>query len=187
MRKKLVQILYIFLSLVFFSSCSVSKTHEQKTINASVISVYDGDTFTTSTKKRFRIFGIDTPEIKDRQGVETKGQTHIFAKNARAFLWDKILNKKVNIVPITHDKYGRNVSKILIDNEDVGLEVLKNGLAIVRYISEDRKSPFYTNDREYYKKLLDASFYAQVNKKGFWKEYSSLDEIEEKLYKNSAN
>lgn len=146
-----------------------------------VSSVYDGDTF-TSKGIRYRLFGIDAPEIKDKNGNFTKNNKHLFALKARNFLKENILKKEIEIIEISKDKYNRKVAKISYKNKDFSKELLRNGLAIIRYISLDVKSPFYTKDKEYYKKLLNEVYYAKKWKKGFWKIYNSELEVEKNLY-----
>ncbi|MGZ9413340.1 thermonuclease family protein [Mycoplasma sp. Z386] len=182
MRKILGKILFIFFLFFNFFIVSCSIKTETKTKTYFVNSVYDGDTFTDNKNQRYRFFGIDAPEIKDRDGVETKGNKHYYALLARNFLRKQIDKKEIQIQIIKKDKYKRNVSKIFINNIDIGRQLLRNGLVIVRYISIDKTSPFYTEDIDYYDQLLSDFHYAQKNKLGFWKFYSSQKEVEKALY-----
>jgi micrococcal nuclease len=68
--------------------------------NATITNIVDGDTvdavvdlgFNVSTKIRFRLNGIDTPEINSKNEA-----IQAIAKQAKQFLIDQILNKSVVI------------------------------------------------------------------------------------------
>jgi len=92
------------------------------TYYGEVTRVIDGDTF--QVKDRFgntqtiRLFGVDTPEKKQRFGMEAKEYT----KN----LIDK---KTVHVQTIELGKYGRVVAIVHINNESLAELLLKDGIA----------------------------------------------------------
>ena len=109
--KKVILVLFI---LIGYSSATNAKI--QTTI---IKNCYDGDTCTTIDGERIRLACIDTPEIKGKKADP------IPAKEARDFLNNLLVNKKVYIKRITKDRYGRTVG-----------ELFKNGLNIQKMIVE---------------------------------------------------
>ena len=106
-----------------------NKCVDGKTVEAKVVSVYDGDSIKVLFplngvlyKWTCRLYGIDTPEIRTRNLQEKE-----FGFKVRDLLRDKILNKIVQLNCKTMDKYGRllvtvihqetNINQWLIDNE----------------------------------------------------------------------
>lgn len=87
---------------------------------AHVYNVYDGDTmkaqvdlgFQTTTNQTFRLFGVDTPEMR--------GEERPDGIISRDFVRDLILDKEVTIK--THKdkkgKYGRYLAEVLYTDED---------------------------------------------------------------------
>lgn len=177
MWKKLGNFLYILLSLLIVSCSNVQQN------NIKIQKVYDGDTFIDTNNLRYRLFGIDTPEIKDKNGNLTKGMIQSYAKQAKNFTINFIKKSpdlKINF--IQEDAYKRKVVKVFGNNFDLAKELVKNGLAIVRYISLDQKSPFYTLDINYYGELLNLELEARKNKQGFWSLNKNYQEIMEDIF-----
>ena len=87
---------------------------------------YDGDTCSTIDGEKIRLACIDTPEIKGKKAKP------IAAKEARDFLNNLVLNKKVSIRRITNDKYGRTVG-----------ELFKNGINLQALIVEKGHGKIY--------------------------------------------
>ena len=87
-----------------------------------VVSVHDGDTLTLlhgkGKKTKIRLEGIDAPEI---------GQP--FGDASRQALDDLVFGRVVTIVPVTVDRYGRTIGRVLIDRFDVNFEMVRSGLA----------------------------------------------------------
>lgn len=135
-----------------------------------VITVHDGDTFTLSNNKVVRLFGVDAPEVSNQYNEfkETDGLEKIYGYEATKFTSDFLQGNNIEYFHEANDMYGRDVARIEHANKDLGLELVRNGLARVAYISLDNKSPFYTNNFSYYQKLLLAQFSAYQNKLGFW-------------------
>ena len=105
---------------------------------AKVCSIYDGDTitclvdlgFNIHIKEKFRLFGIDTPEIRTKDLNEKKE-----GFRAKKRLSDLIENKEIYIKVIKKGKFGRWISNIYLTEKDIELEnsinnlLLKEGLA----------------------------------------------------------
>lgn len=102
--------------------------------NALIEDVYDGDTATAlvdlgmrvCTVAKLRLYGIDTPEIR--------GESRLDGLQARLFLAQKILGKRVIIK--THkdktEKFGRWLAEIYLPGEEksVNQQLLDAGLAV---------------------------------------------------------
>jgi len=103
---------------------------------ARITNVVDGDTvdaevdlgFTVSVHVRFRLYGIDTPELNSKI-LEVREQ----AKQAKQFVVDRILNQDVIIETFKTDKYGRWLAKIAIDGQEINQLLVDNDLAIPYY------------------------------------------------------
>ena len=113
----------ILISLMLASYSSATNAELPTTI---INSCYDGDTCTTIYGERIRMACIDTPEIKGKKADP------IPAKEARDFLNNLLVNKKVSIKRITKDRYGRTVG-----------ELFKNGLNIQKMIVEKGHGKIY--------------------------------------------
>ena len=88
-----------------------------------VTKVIDGDTIEVRQEKRnykVRLSEIDAPEINQRFGTESKN-----------FLASLILNKEIELIYITEDRYGRIVAKIYKDNKDINRSMVRSGLSWV--------------------------------------------------------
>lgn len=105
-----------------------------------VIKVYDGDTITIATqlyngslvpkkemyKFNVRLSGIDTPEIKTSNVVEQK-----LAVLARDALSNIIMGKVVRLEDISHDKYGRLLCNVFIDDMNISKWMIEHEYAMV--------------------------------------------------------
>jgi endonuclease YncB( thermonuclease family) len=76
---------------------------------------------------RVRLAFVDAPE---------KGQA--FGQRAKAAMSELGFGKDVKLRPQTIDRNGRLIARVIIDNQDAGLELLKRGLCWVyeKYVSE---------------------------------------------------
>jgi len=95
-----------------------SKCVENQTVEAKIISVYDGDTVKAIFplngvlyKWNCRLIGIDTPEIRTSYALEKK-----YGYEVRDKLREKILNSVVQLKCGDLDKYGRLLVEIVCDN-----------------------------------------------------------------------
>jgi endonuclease YncB( thermonuclease family) len=97
---------------------------EHVSIHGRITGVIDGDTVNVLTQAnqqiRVRIPFIDAPE---------KGQP--FGQRAKAATSELLFGKDVKLRPHTIGRYGRLVARVLVDNQDAGFELLKQGLCWV--------------------------------------------------------
>jgi endonuclease YncB( thermonuclease family) len=87
-----------------------------------LIVVIDGDTFealdTQGKRRRIRLNGVDCPELNQRNGVAAKE----FVSNLARQSW-------VDVRLLERDKYRRYVADVRIGGKNLGLLLLKEGLA----------------------------------------------------------
>ncbi len=114
-----------------------------------VLYVSDGDTVViddNGEKRKLRLYGIDAPEKAQEYGLESK-----------EFLLNKIRNKKISVSFRSKDRYGRDISIIHIENENINELMVREGYAW--WYEEYAKDNL--NYKEYQKK-------AKEEKKGLW-------------------
>jgi endonuclease YncB( thermonuclease family) len=97
-------------------------TLAQDVIRGRCVAVSDGDTIkvlvTGRELLRIRVAWIDAPEM---------GQP--FGRRAKQFMSALVFGKDVELHPHAIDRYGRTVAMVFVDGRDVGLELIKAGLA----------------------------------------------------------
>lgn len=88
--------------------------------NAEVTRIVDGDTIKINNNDTIRFLGINTPE---------KGEKYY--QEAKDFLVSLILNKTIKIERGKEDRdmYKRLLRYVFLDNKNINLEIVKNGLA----------------------------------------------------------
>ena len=89
--------------------------------STTIQSCYDGDTCTTIDGEKIRLACIDTPELKGKKADP------ISAKKAKYFLNDLLVNEKVYIKRITHDRYGRTVAELYKNDINVQELIVQKG------------------------------------------------------------
>lgn len=82
---------------------------------------YDGDT----VRVKFRLAGVDTPEIKGSCEHERK-----LARKAQRFTSHFIKSGPATITVDGVGRYGRPLAVIVVNGKDLGAELIKNGLAV---------------------------------------------------------
>ncbi|MEQ3513632.1 thermonuclease family protein [Pseudoalteromonas sp. BZB3] len=117
---------------------------ENKLIALSVTSIYDGDTFKVNLKEVPAIFGenlsiriakIDTPELRGKCDQEK-----ILARKAKQFTAGRLRKSKSIILKNPErGKYFRVIAEVYVDGQNLGEELLKEGLA-VKYDGGKRKN-----------------------------------------------
>ena len=103
-------------------------------IAAAVLEVIDGDTIMVRARiwlgqdveTRVRLSGADAPETKARCEEERQ-----LAQAARAFVRDRVASRRVSLLDIRYDKYGRRVLARVItpEGEDLAESLIRHGLA----------------------------------------------------------
>ncbi|MDP3087504.1 MAG: thermonuclease family protein [Methylotenera sp.] len=106
--------------LAFF--CLISPSIEAESIVGQVVGVSDGDTITLLDKNnsqyKVRLAGIDAPEKKQA-----------FGNASKKFLSNLIFSKQVIADWSKRDRYGRLVAKITLNDKDINLLQIEQGMA----------------------------------------------------------
>ena len=157
--QKCLFIFSIFLALCLFAGPIHSKDYRYK-----VLKVQDGDTFIATdgnVKFRVRIAAMDAPE---------KGQP--YSKIATYRLREMIQGKEVEIIPVSDglDRYSRVLGYVKLNNEDIALSLINEGLALYyrptcKDYPADKKK--YNYDPQAY---IKAEAQARKEKLNIWKE-----------------
>ncbi len=152
MKKKELLLIFLFiLSGFLYYSWASSKTNIEEYLITRII---DGDTVELENSFKIRMLGINTPE---------KNMLH--SELATEFLINTILNKTVKIEIIESDKYGRKLSYIFLNNDNINKNILEKGYAHLYYYDKDK----------YYDELYNAEFYARKNNLGIWNKSINYD------------
>lgn len=106
------------------------KTFDEKE-NVFVERVIDGDTIVVNGTS-FRLLGINTPERGEK-----------YYSEAKIFLENKILNKTISVEKKGKDKYYRELAYVFYKNENVNLEIVRNGYA--NYYFPSGKDNYYSD------------------------------------------
>ena len=144
MNKKTIVLTFLFITSGIFYYQLVS-TEERTTV--FVARVIDGDTIELDSGQKLRLKGINTPE-----------KSIIGYAEANDFLKKLSENKSLNAEIIGTDKYGRGLSYIFIDNQNINELILKKGLGTLYYYEKD----------SYYKDLKRAENIAREKEIGIW-------------------
>lgn len=93
----------------------------------TVKSVYDGDTFTTSSGEKIRLACIDTPEMKNTAKKKADKPAAIMARDYLKLL---IGTADLTIDRINTDFYGRTVARVYTpDGKELSREMFNSGHA----------------------------------------------------------
>lgn len=142
---------------IFFSLCFAIGVAHATQISGRVIAIADGDTVTivdsSNNQFKIRLSGIDAPEKKQEFGNASKNK-----------LSDLIYFKNVLIEFDKRDRYNRIIGKITYNNNDIGLLMIKNGMAwhYKKYQNEQSK-----NDQQLYS---EAEINAKKSNIGLWQD-----------------
>jgi micrococcal nuclease len=106
------------------------KPGDGRMYQAKVIDIYDADTFTVQIDLGFhlvmtetvRLYGIDTPELRTKNGKEKK-----LGYEAKNFASNLLLNKTVNMEIYDEDKYGRYLVDVRLGDTTLTQELIKAG------------------------------------------------------------
>jgi len=102
-----------------------SATAKGAELVCTVKSVYDGDTLTASCpagEVKVRVFGIDAPEMKQEP----------WGANSRDALRSLLPRRdSVQLRVQDRDRYGRTVAQVFVGERDVGLEMVRQGRAVM--------------------------------------------------------
>ena len=89
--------------------------------SGKAVSIHDGDTITVLQGKRqikVRLFGIDTPELKQPYG-----------KKSKQFLANLIAGEAVEVEENGKDRYKRTIGTIYLNGADINAQMVASGYA----------------------------------------------------------
>lgn len=134
------------LNLNKYCKSSAPKLHTMngKELWCKIIDVYDGDTVDIifySGKElvhhKFRLYGIDTPELKPLKNISNRNEIIEKAKEAKLYLETLVLNKIVYIRFKNEEKYGRLMGNIYFtkseNQKSINQMMIDSGLAVEYY------------------------------------------------------
>jgi endonuclease YncB( thermonuclease family) len=130
---------------------------EHGCVHGRTTGIVDGDTMNVLIRAkhqiRVRVAFIDAPE-KDQP----------FGERAKAAMSELVFGKDVKLRPHTIDRHGCLVARVLVDGQDAGLELLKQGFCWVyeKYVGE---AP-----AEIQSSYHDAQDTAQAQRAGLWQD-----------------
>lgn len=148
-----------FKGLLFSVALATSSASVAESYSGLVVSIADGDTVTVldgaNQQHKVRLSGIDAPE---------KAQP--FGNVSRQHLAQLVFQQRVTVEFEKHDRYKREVGKILLTGRDVNLQQIEAGLAwhYKKYQSEQPPA-----DRPTYSA---AESYAASERRGLWRDPS---------------
>ena len=125
------------------------------TFNGFVTGITDGDTLTLlddqKQQHKIRVVGIDAPEKVQPFGAKSQANLGLLA-----------FNKQARAECPKRDRYGRELCKIFVDGQDVGLQQITDGMAwwFVKYAKEQAPE-----DRVTYEQ---AETTAKIRRFGLW-------------------
>lgn len=158
-----------FLAVSVFSLISINAHAD---FSGKVWSVTDGDTVTVlvnNQKTQVRLENIDAPEISH---PKSQIPTQPFGQQSRKLLNDLVYGKSVYVKSNKMDLYKRHIGTIYIDQRNINLIMVQNGLA---WASRE-----YLNDNSY----INAENYAKKFNLGLWSDKRSIYPAQwRKLYK----
>lgn len=148
-------------ALLFLAALLVHSLAAANELRGRIVGITDGDTVTVltpaRTQKKVRLAGIDAPEKKQAFGEAAKRRMSELAFQRDVVVhWDKL------------DRFGRIVGVVVVEGEDVGLALLRSGLAwhFKRYAHEQTPS-----DRATYARAEDLARAAGL---GLWGEHQNI-------------
>ncbi len=138
------------------------RSSEAKLESGEVVSlseVVDGDTLVVRTaagaRVSVRLLGVKAFDTKlEKDATATYGQAAVDALRRR------LENKPVRVLLHTtpRDKYGRVIATLFVEERDVGLELVKEGLALAYTVYPFPTMQFYLREQEL----------ARADRRGLW-------------------
>jgi endonuclease YncB( thermonuclease family) len=137
---------FTILNLNKYCKSSAPKLHTMngKELWCKIIDVYDGDTvdiiFYMANELlhyKFRLYGIDTPELKPLKIIANRNEIIERAKEAKLYLETLVLNKIVYIRFKNEEKYGRLMGNIYFSKSEnqksINQMMIESGFAVEYY------------------------------------------------------
>jgi len=149
--KKILNNIFIALLLVavFFVLFLFTKSEEYEKESRIVTNVVDGDTIVVEGGQRIRLLGIDAPEKGELFYNESKARLEQLVEGKEVLLEKEGENK---------DKYDRLLRYIFINDTNINLQLVQEGLAIC----------YFYKTSKYQKACAELEESARAEQKGIW-------------------
>ena len=133
---------YILLAIFLLSFVLLFHSMSALAWTGKVVGIADGDTIKVlhdNKAIRIRLYGIDTPEKRQAFGNRAKKYTNAMVRG-----------KKVDIDPITKDRYGRTVAMVHIHGTNLNQALIQAGYAWVyrKYCKKDICEGWYQDEEQ---------------------------------------
>ena len=117
--------------LVLVAAVSVLRCGQALPEQATVRRVIDGDTIELTDGRLIRYLGIDTPELRRREGDRWVIDPEPFGQDAKDANARLVEGKTVTLEydAQTHDRYGRLLAYVYVDGQMVNAKLLEEGYA----------------------------------------------------------
>jgi micrococcal nuclease len=158
-----------FISVVVVLSAAASGrrslSHDQAVLpqTATIHRVIDGDTVELAGGQLLRYIGIDTPEVRRRQGERWVTDPEPFGQAAteanRRLVEGRVVRLEYDVQ--THDRYGRLLAYVYVGEVMANAELLRLGMAQLLTIPPNVK---------YAERLRALATEARQAKRGLWAE-----------------
>jgi micrococcal nuclease len=159
---------------LFIFSCAPSSYDYS---NIKVVKVIDGDTIRLANGKLLRYIGIDTPEIRIKQGGKFVYQPSPFSleakKNNQQLVGDKFVRIEFDVEK--YDRYGRLLGYCFVNETFVNAKLLEEGYAVLY-----TKPP----NIKYVDLFVKLQKKARKEKRGIWGSYQIIDHTQAGQYIN---
>ena len=134
-----------------------SYTFANSQIEYAVLNCHDGDTCQLKSpdnmKLKIRLIGIDAPEVANRKNKTSQPM----GEESKNYINQLIKNKTVTLKNYATDPFGRSLSEIYFNNENINLKMIQAGMAEVyhgKMVKEFNVSPYLKAEQEAKNKKL---------------------------------
>jgi len=163
---------FLFFAFLFLIACRPASSDYSQIFVSEVI---DGDTVKLSNGQLLRYIGIDTPELRVKQGGKFIYKPQPFALEAKECNQKLVEGKSVKIEfdLDKYDKYGRLLGYLFVDEVFVNAKLIEEGVAVLYT---------YPPNVRYVDKLIKSQKEARANKQGLWGAYKVIDQAQSHNY-----
>ena len=146
----------LIITFIFIIITSLPEVAFSSTLDGRITKIIDGDTVYfqsvgDNNYKKLRLVGIDAPELNQP-----------FGQKSKQCLANLLNNRPVQIISFGEDRYKRTLAKLLIEEIDINLAMIREGCA---WFYRRYKQTLNKNDQFMYDQ---AEIFAIENKKGLF-------------------